>query len=134
MVGGGTDGSSGEGLVTINNGTVNISWMLAIAGGYNGTTGGGVGHIQIDGGSINATGGGGLVMSDNGSMDITEGALVLAGEITDITSYGDVTAYDGAGSFEYDYDGSNTTITAIPEPATVALIGLGSLFFIRKKK
>ena len=125
MVGGGTDGNNGTGYVEILDGSINISWMLAIGGGYNGVTGGGAGHVQLDGGVINAIGGGGLIMSDHGSLDITGGTLVLAGEITDLTALGNVTAYNGSGSFLYDFDGTNTTITAIPEPASLVLIGLG---------
>jgi hypothetical protein len=133
MCGGDTDGSKGDGTLLMNGGTINISWLLAVAGGYSGTNGAGIGHIQLDAGTVNVTGGGGLVMSSSGSIDITGGALKLNGTITDITTYGDVTAYGGAGSFVYSYDGGRTTITAIPEPATLAIIGLGSLLLRRKK-
>lgn len=131
MVGGGTSGSNGTGYVRIEDGIINISWMLAIGGGYNGITGGGVGHVQLNGGIINAIGGGGLVMSDHGSLDITGGTLVLLGEIADLTTFGDVTAYGGSGSFVYDFDGTYTAVTAIPEPATLLLMGLGAVI-IRK--
>ncbi|MFA5292129.1 MAG: hypothetical protein WC496_03750 [Phycisphaerae bacterium] len=133
MCGGDTDGSQGDGTLLMNGGTVNISWLLAVAGGYSGTNGNGVGHIQLDDGTIDVTGGGGLVMSDNGSIDITGGSLILNGEITDVTTYGDVTAYDGIGSFIYSYDSGRTTITAvIPEPITLVFVGLGALL-LRKK-
>ncbi len=127
MVGGGTNGSNGTGYVQLEDGVINISWMLAIGGGYDGITGGGAGHVQLNGGILHAVGGGGLVMSDHGSLDITGGTLVLSGEIADLTAFGNVTAYDGNGSFVYDFDGTHTTITAIPEPATLFLIGLGIL-------
>lgn len=133
MVGGGTSGSNGTGYVQIADGSINISWMLAIGGGYNGVTGGGVGHVQLDGGILNASGGGGLVMSGNGSLDITTGALKLAGEITDVTTFGNVTAYGGSGQFIYDYDGTATMITAIPEPAACLIMGLGAAF-LRKRR
>jgi len=133
MCGGDTDGSQGDGTLLMSGGTINISWLLAVAGGYSGTNGNGVGHIQLNGGTINVTGGGGLVMSDNGSIDITGGTLILNGEITDITTYGNVTAYGGTGSFIYSYDSGRTTITAIPEPATLALIGLGALLLGKKR-
>lgn len=135
MCGGDTSGTVAcEGLLQMDGGQINISWLLAVAGGYNGTDGAGVGHIQLDGGTINVTGGGGLVMSDNGSIDITDGALILNGEITNIASYGNVTAFGGEGSFVYNYADGRTTITAIPEPATLILIGLGSLLLKRKKR
>lgn len=133
MVGGGTDGSNGNGYVRMQDGVMNISWMFAIGGGYNGFTGGGVGHVQLDGGILNALGGGGLVMSNNSSLDITGGVLKLAGQITDITTFGNVTAYGGSGRFIYDFDGTVTTITAMPEPATLLIIGLG-VAIIRKKR
>jgi hypothetical protein len=134
MCGGDTDGSQGDGTLIMNGGQININWLLAVAGGYSGTNGAGVGHIQLDDGIINVTGGGGLVMSNNGSIDITGGALILNGEIANITTYGNVTAFGGAGSFVYNYDSGRTTITAIPEPATLALIGLGSLLLRRKMR
>ena len=42
-----------------------------------------------------------------------------------------------AGSGEvlvYAYDGLYTTVTAVPEPATIALLGLGSMLMIRRKR
>ena len=106
---------------------------MPVAGGYSGTAGAGVGHVQLDGGLIDVTGNGGLIMSSSGSVDITGGILKLNGEVTNMSVYGNVTAYGGAGSFVYDYDGARTTVTAVPEPTTLALIGLGSLLIRRKR-
>ena len=69
-------------------------------------------------------------------MDITGGALNLAGHITNMASYGNVTAYDGAGSFVYNYNPmiDRTIITAvIPEPATMLLLSIGALVLRRKR-
>lgn len=70
-----------------------------------------------------------------GQLDIMGGSLILSGEITDVTSFGNVTAYNGGGTFAYSYDGGEdlTTITAIPEPITMALLGFGGLFLRRRK-
>jgi len=40
-----------------------------------------------------------------------------------------ITAYDGAGTLIYGYDPSSdkTTVTAVPEPATICLLALGGL-------
>lgn len=136
MCGGDTSGTVAcQGVLQMNGGQINISWLLAVAGGYSGTNGAGVGHLQLDGGVVNVTGGGGLVMSNNGSIDITNGSIILNGEITNIANYGNVTAFGGNGSFVYNYAGGRTTISAvIPEPATLFLIGLGTLVLRRKTR
>ncbi len=133
MIGGGTSGTNGAGTVNVSGGTINLGWMLALGGGYNGVTGNGSGTLNITGGTVNALGGGSLVMSDNGTVNIAGGTLVLAGEVTDVTVYGNVIANGGTGSFAYDFDGSNTAITAVPEPATVVLLGLAGVL-LRKRK
>ncbi len=97
------------------------------------TEGSGTAHLQVDGGTF--TIGGGLLMGANGSVDITGGRFILTGNVTDVTSYGNVTAYDGLGTFVYDYDsdaGVTVVTAAIPEPATLLVLGMG-LLFARKK-
>ncbi|OHB58722.1 MAG: hypothetical protein A2Y12_20200 [Planctomycetes bacterium GWF2_42_9] len=144
MCGGDRGGNNGNGTLIVNGGNVNIGWLLAVGGGYDGVSTGGVGNVQLAGGVVTmATGGnvigeGGLIMSNGGLLNIAGGALSLNGVITDITALangGTITAYGGTGSFVYDYSiAGRTTVTAvIPEPATLVVIALGSLLIRRKK-
>ena len=65
--------------------------------------------------------------------------------IDDITSFGGVDGGDGTGVFgsvvnnegltiDIGYDGGALTATVIPEPATMALLGLGSLVVVRRRR
>ena len=125
------DAASGSGTINMTGGLLTAPVMYL---GHVGT-----GHVQLDGGVIDlgafAAGAGG----GTGTVDITGGALVLPGEITsqDLLDpiWSCLSAYDGTGSLVTTYDGVNdeTTITAIPEPATLMLLGLGAIALIRKK-
>jgi len=123
----GWGGASGKWIMT--GGTVNAKGVVLS------TDPGNTGELYLHGGTYNigtarATNadrfGGGLLMNEGGLIDITEGTLVLdvlEGEedrymqyIEDLMAAGQITAYEGAGVFEMDFDGRNPgkiTLTAV---------------------
>jgi hypothetical protein len=132
------DGAACHGTFTMSGGTITVTNEHELGwGGGSGTwimTGGTVnagelviptatglaGQLYLHGGTFNV-GSDGLSMTGTGLIDITEGALVLEGDqratIEGFISAGQITAYDGAGYFELDYDERNpgkTTLTAAP--------------------
>ena len=97
------------------------------------------GHVQLDGGVINV---GDLVMNDaggnSGTMDITGGTLKILGwdatlKIDAFAAMGYVTGYGSAANVQAVFDGTDTIVTAIPEPATLLLLSIG-LVALRKRK
>ena len=91
--------------------------------------------LNLHGGTISA---GNLSFdTDCGSMDITTGTMLLDGDestkVTDLVTGGYITAYGGAGTVIVSYEADVTTVTAIPEPVTIALLGLGGLLIRRRK-
>lgn len=105
---------------------------------------GGSAHVQADGGKIISEG---LHMGAGGLIDITQGILMIHADYVTNPSWGDViggwvnggqlTAYNGDGTIVYDYDSTNpgyTTVWAVPEPATMLILGLGGLSIVRRRK
>ena len=132
-------GQKGPGsTVYMNGGTINL------VGGV-GTTGnvriadqaGSGGTLYLNAGTIYANNllmpfaaagslainGGTLVL--NGNDESAVDALILAGKVT--------TAIEGY-IVDAVYDGTNTTVSAVPEPATICLLGFGVLGLLSKKK
>lgn len=126
----------GTGRLNMTGGVVSVADANTLEIGLDGSKG----WVDLLGGTITA---GGLMIGEaNSGLNITEGTLILNGnkteEVLRFIGAGLITAYGGVSGAEcrYDYDVLNpgkTTVTAIPEPATITLLGLG-LFALRRRR
>ena len=119
--------SYSEAIMTMTGGTMDCAELIV------GGDSGGTGYLDLSGGTVTTDI---LTMNTNGTLNISGGKLVLVGNILDITSYGNIVANGGEGVLNYAYDSVNdvTSITAIPEPATLVILGLGGLMLRSGKK
>ena len=129
----------GNGTLINNGGTIKVwsEWFNVAAWG-------GTANVELNGGYIISEG---LHMGAGGSMDIAGGSLAIAGDQLallgglivsgQLTSFG--VTYDATNftqGFVFDVDTTNpgyTTISAIPEPATIAMLGIGAVGILRRK-
>ncbi len=104
----------GTGTWTMTGGSVSAGRLIIP------TATGTAGQLYLHGGTYNV-GSGGLSMTATGLIDVTEGTLLLEGDRTaEVQAFIDskqITAYDGMGWLELDYNERNeglTTLTAVP--------------------
>ena len=89
-------------------------------------------------GQVTYNEGWGLVDIDSiGSKIIWDGDHTVIGDdqVQILVDAGVLVAFGGSGTVQWSYDfmGDETIITGIPEPATIALLGLGGLVLLRKR-
>ncbi len=109
-------------------------WSAGNGGGGNWTLNiGAAGVVNADGYLMNTN-----AVDGTALINITTGGkMVLLGDVrtqvqTDVIA-GLIKGNGVAGAVGFTYDGSYTTITVIPEPMTIALLGLGGLL-LRKRR
>ncbi len=149
--------NGGEGILNMISGSIEVARDFEVGGGNPGIvnmTGGtitvaddfeipesegdgvSIAEVHLDGGSVII--GGDLHMFDQGSLDITAGTLILAGNaVSTVQGYIDngwITAYGGNGTVQLDYDVTNagqTTLKGVhklkPNPANGALVAPGEV-------
>ena len=115
---------------TNGTGTINMSGGTITCGSLSVPTSAGSGVVNLSGGSIITDD---LLMSVNGRINIqnTGSILIHGNSLTEVQGY--ITSGWITNARTY-LAGENTMITLVPEPATIALLGLSGLVLLRKKR
>lgn len=135
--------SSGTSYLDMTGGTFDIGGSLLV-GGYTGS-GTSNAFVNLDGGTINCNTIGNVYICplwiDNAldHVNITHGVMYLDGgdwssNVAGYITAGTLTGYGSADNVRYSFDGTNTEVWAAPEPASMLLLGLGGLTFLKRRK
>ncbi|AQQ71474.1 hypothetical protein SMSP2_01848 [Limihaloglobus sulfuriphilus] len=123
----------GAATTNIYGGSLNVGGWLVI--GQFASSSGSV--VNVNGGELGCSwlGGEGVLNLAGGTLVINQTADKRSG-LQAMAAAGDIIAYNGDpnASFEYTFDGTKTTMTAVPEPTVLVMLGIGSLSLLIKRK
>lgn len=135
-----------EGYINMTGGEINLGWLgLNIAQKINSK-----GRVNVYGGtmyieSVIEIGSASTASVHNAYINITDGVIEIndpdgskAADANQLVTDGYLAGYGQCDTdhviISYDMMNQLTTITAVPEPSTIALLGLGSAVFFRRRK
>lgn len=125
----------GKGTLNMMGGTVNVTGTFFLPGDSTSTN---YGELNLFDGLLDITGGFGWV-DNKYHVEIQKGTMKIAGNYKDTidiwASFGWWTGYGSGANIVTAYNQASnvTTVTAIPEPASMMLLGFGSLALLRRK-